>query len=845
MSSQGTFDASRTEIDQVDGTLRTVQCSPPSSVFTKGAEEHPNDEQGAFVHLKKPSSAPFSTCEHSHRSELTKRTHEQSEGDGGDLVSKEGKFSDHSACAKHSMEVSSAVVVDDENTRGGIRPRYASAVPAPASLQQPFPPQSMCLPGQEIDGPGTVQGSEDKVWKCTACGGVNYIHHKTCAICEAERSNDLANRGNAQEIGGVAVAAEQDHLVWHCLQCKVANSIRDPTCALCKGAPGGSQAGSVAKPSVLEALFNNLSSAADNIELIEVAIERIATRMKAAERQPPLITPAQCDIFLHTLRVYGCKNIAIAGHCCLTFIVLCLSPENVLNLAALNGFPLLYPIMKKYWKNVDIAALSSGVFYTLRNCSMPVIVANSIGALDLIGGLIFRQHLRNSHVLLQCCNSLVLLSYQDVDMLAFVEVGGLELLFSALQIHINNNERDLLLTYLFKVLKNFAHHIPNKHIMVQLGGIDIIFSILRIHKNDGGLVATGLELLVILGQGTPDITFAVVEKGLFDLLFSLLDQHADDPEVIAAGCTALCTMADCETNQNIIVRKGGVQVIIQAMQKHHNQADAVAMGCAALHNLLFEDHNMTSVVRGGGIQAVLAAVTTHSANAKVALYGCRALRVFAINFSTELMQASASSAIFTAMRIHMNDADIVGICFAALTHMCHLLSNNGLSYVSVVLSTLREHLHYAPAAKVGCSLLCALSRNGAVIQNTITNGDGIALILSILQIHEGIEEVAVQGCNALGALVTANDNSKVVLGEAGGIEVLADMLARYTVVWSGSTVNAACRALTKALRCSPTNVAQLRNNANAAELLIMVKSVHGANDEIMETVNILIELLTN
>ena len=112
-----------------------------------------------------------------------------------------------------------------------------------------------------------------------------------------------------------------------------------------------------------------------------------------------------------------------------------------------------------------------------------------------------------------------------------------------------------------------------------------------------------------------------------------------------------------------------------------------------------------------------------------------------------------------------------------------------------VMDAMREGASNASVAEAGCRALMNLIHNNADNRKRIGEAGGIAMILSMMEVHGASNaEVAKQGCWALSNLACNNADNKKSIGEADGIAMVLSMMEVHGAS-SAEVAEEACGAL--------------------------------------------------
>lgn len=201
----------------------------------------------------------------------------------------------------------------------------------------------------------------------------------------------------------------------------------------------------------------------------------------------------------------------------------------------------------------------------------------------------------------------------------FMIIGGLELVFNAMDIH---STYPGVQEAACGVLRNLAFHADDSGAnIVSGGGLDRVLSAMRAHLASASVQQAACDALGNFALNE-DSRASIGSTGGLEAVYAVMATHLMSPGVQETACGALGTLALNHAENKASVVSAGLVHIYAAMGAHVASADVQQEACMVLWSLL-QDAACVPLLKAGGIAAALVrtAMAAHPTVSSVQLHG--------------------------------------------------------------------------------------------------------------------------------------------------------------------------------------------------------------------------------
>ncbi|CAK8694081.1 unnamed protein product [Clavelina lepadiformis] len=141
--------------------------------------------------------------------------------------------------------------------------------------------------------------------------------------------------------------------------------------------------------------------------------------------------------------------------------------------------------------------------------------------------------------------------------------------------------------------------------LVDLGGLDLILSITEIHIDKQNVVRQCVTLLKAI-SGNDDVKVAVVKAGGIDFLLKTLNNHKSNASICEACFAALTTLALRNPSHcDAIMSKNAALLMKEAMLEHSDHPGVQKQACMAVRNLVARTRHHTKAFIDHGVEGLI------------------------------------------------------------------------------------------------------------------------------------------------------------------------------------------------------------------------------------------------
>ena len=325
------------------------------------------------------------------------------------------------------------------------------------------------------------------------------------------------------------------------------------------------------------------------------------------------------------------------------------------------------------------------------------------------------------------------------------------------------------------LVRNFDHRrrAENK------GAVGAVAKALKVHVNDAQVMKSGCSALLNLLAGRlenidQDVGLA---EGVVETVVEKMKSYTSDAEVQLAGCKNLLELALDKTYLGPrVLEEGGVGAIVGSMRAHTSNADVQIAGCGTLDNFLKMALDKTYLgphfVQEGGVGAIVGAMRAHTSNADVQIAGCEPLeKTLRGNLLVDRKELAneVTAAVCEAMEYH--DRFKQGVISPVISAGLRVLSRfeDEEAGISAVLGAMEAHRSNCDLQKQALKILCDEYMPELGDRKEVTNKVTAA-------VYEAMKH---HGCEILISLAEGNNENRIRVVEAGGLEAVIKALGTY------------------------------------------------------------------
>jgi len=206
-----------------------------------------------------------------------------------------------------------------------------------------------------------------------------------------------------------------------------------------------------------------------------------------------------------------------------------------------------------------------------------------------------------------------------------------------------------------RALRNLSSHSDdNKQEFINIGGVDSIIRAMQIHRDQLNVQLEGACALVNLAHN--DATRLVIgDSGGIVVVVRAMWVHTESIPLQEWCSKLLFNLSLDQRNCDLIVEVGGISAIVTTMQARMDTAIVQEMACAILTNLVNDDEEMVvrrRIVDEDALDAIVLAMAVHTDKVNVQEWACTVLmRLVAIpSLRTSLRDANVHEVLLLAAR---------------------------------------------------------------------------------------------------------------------------------------------------------------------------------------------------
>lgn len=353
---------------------------------------------------------------------------------------------------------------------------------------------------------------------------------------------------------------------------------------------------------------------------------------------------------------------------------------------------------------------------------------------------------------------------------------------------------------------------------------EAIALVLQSHQSSDNIARIGCWTVALLANSGDDVLIKLNVVGACESVVSMLQRHLRSNTICQSGCVALARLAVNPGNSGWLGAAGGCNVALDAVRYHPNDYMTSWTAWAAISSLALDEGNRSRFFNMNICQVVVTDLTRFVKS----LDGFGTETVAESKFEVEVENENKEEATKT------ESGEICLVC-EECCHAVAILAQDkeifqlfhNLSTGDVIVRILLTPNITPGLCAVALGALTSLVGTSAATKDALCDAGACEAVVMALKRHAiydgGDALVSIQGAISMYSMAYRHNNNQMLLGGAGGCEVLLNLLRKYG--WTEAVSEHVCRAVNSIILDNVDN--QLRMaNAGACSIILASMKVH-------------------